>query len=82
MYNPELLDKPRILAITKSDLIDNELKELLLPEIPKKIPHIFISSVAQIGLMELKDLLWETLNKEIEVVDLEENPDAKTSLDW
>ncbi|MGB1121580.1 MAG: GTPase ObgE, partial [Saprospiraceae bacterium] len=44
MYNPELLDKPRILAITKADLIDEELKELLLPDIPKKIPHIFISS--------------------------------------
>lgn len=82
MYNPELLDKPRILAITKCDLIDDELKELLLADIPKKIPHIFISSVAQIGLTELKDLLWETLNKDVEEVDLEENPDAKTSLDW
>lgn len=82
MYNPELLDKPRVLAITKCDLIDNELREMLLPEIPKKIPHIFISSVAQIGLMELKDLLWETLNKEIAEVDLKENPDAQTSLGW
>jgi GTP-binding protein len=82
MYNPELLDKPRVLAITKSDLIDEELKELLLPEIPKKIPHIFISSVAQIGLMELKDLLWETLNKDIIEVKLEENPNTKTSLGW
>lgn len=82
MYNPELLDKPRVLAITKSDLIDEELKELLLPEIPKKIPHIFISSVAQIGLVELKDLLWETLNKDIIEVKLEENPNTKTSLGW
>lgn len=78
MYNPELLDKPRILAITKCDLIDDELKELLLPEIPKKIPHIFMSSVAQIGLTELKDLLWETLNK----VEDDDNESKKTNLDW
>ncbi len=78
MYNPELLDKPRILAITKADLIDEELKELLLPDIPKKIPHIFISSVAQIGLTELKDLLWKTLNKKEEP----ENDNKKTNLDW
>ncbi|MFK7946209.1 MAG: GTPase ObgE [Saprospiraceae bacterium] len=78
MYNPELLDKPRILAITKADLIDEELKELLLPDIPKKIPHLFISSVAQIGLVELKDLLWKTLNKEVK----EEDDNKKTSLDW
>lgn len=64
-YNPELLDKPRILAISKADLVDEELKEMLLPEIPEELPHIFISSVAQKGLTELKDLLWETINKEI-----------------
>jgi GTP-binding protein len=63
LYNEELLHKPRVLAITKSDLIDEELKELLFPEIPTDIPHLFISSVAQIGLQELKDLLWETINK-------------------
>ena len=62
VYNPELLDKPRLLAITKADLIDEELKEMLLPTIPKDIPHIFISSVAEQGLMELKDLLWESIN--------------------
>ncbi len=60
-YNPELLDKPRVLAITKCDLIDDELKEMLQVELPKYIPYIFISSVAQKGLTELKDLLWETL---------------------
>ncbi len=64
MYNPELLDKPRILAITKSDLIDEELKELLQPDIPKDLPHLFISSVAQKGLMELKDLLWQTISED------------------
>lgn len=61
-FNPELLDKPRILAITKSDLLDEELKALLKPEIPEGLPHLFISSVAQQGLTELKDVLWETIN--------------------
>lgn len=60
-YNPELLDKPRVLAITKCDLIDDELKQMLQVELPKYIPYVFISSVAQKGLVELKDLLWETL---------------------
>ncbi|MEM1323333.1 MAG: GTPase ObgE [Bacteroidota bacterium] len=63
LYNEELLDKPRILAISKSDLVDEELKELLQPELPDDLPVIFISSVAQIGLVELKDLLWQQLNK-------------------
>ncbi len=63
MYNPELLDKPRVLAITKSDLIDKELQELLTPELPEGIPYIFISAVAQQGLTELRDLLWKTINE-------------------
>lgn len=62
MYNKELLDKPRILAITKSDLIDAELKELLQEELPKDVPVRFVSAVAQQGLTELKDLLWKTIN--------------------
>ena len=62
MFNPELLDKPRILAITKSDLIDEELKEMLQPELPVGIETVFISSVAQIGLEELKDKLWAAMN--------------------
>lgn len=62
MYNEELLDKPHILAITKSDLIDEELKEMLKEELPEGIPHIFISSVAQQGITELKDMLWKALN--------------------
>lgn len=66
-FNPELLDKPRILAITKSDIIDEELKELLIPEIPDTIEHLFISSVSQQGLTELKDKLWSILNKSEEV---------------
>lgn len=64
MFNEELLFKPRVLALTKSDLIDEELKELLLPEIPKEIPHIFISSMTQKGIVELKDLLWKVMNTE------------------
>jgi GTP-binding protein len=62
LFNPELLDKPRVLAITKCDLIDDELKELLLPTIPQDIPYVFISAVAQQGLVELKDLLWKSIN--------------------
>lgn len=62
-YNPELLDKERVLAISKSDLLDDELKQEMKKELPKEIPHIFISSVTQTGLMELKDLLWKLLNK-------------------
>jgi GTP-binding protein len=64
MYNEELLDKPRVLAITKADLLDAELKELLKPELPEGLPCVFISSVAQQGLDQLKDLLWKFINEE------------------
>lgn len=60
-YNPELLDKSRIIAISKSDLLDDELKKEISATIPD-LSHLFISSVAQEGLMELKDLIWKTLN--------------------
>ncbi len=63
MYNKELLDKPHILAITKSDLIDDELKEMLKGELPKGIPFVFISAITKQGITELKDLLWKTLNE-------------------
>jgi GTP-binding protein len=62
-FNPELLDKQRLLAVTKCDMIDDELKAEILPTLPN-IPHVFISSVAQQGLMELKDLIWKHLNME------------------
>ncbi len=65
-YNAELLDKPKLLAITKSDLLDDELKEMITPELPDNIPFVFISSVAQLGLTELKDQLWQMLNAGIE----------------
>ena len=60
-YNPELLDKKRLLAITKSDLLDDELKELISKELPKNIPYVFISSIANIGLNELKDMIMREL---------------------
>ena len=61
-YNPELLDKKFIIAISKSDMLDTELKDAIEKELPKNIPHIFISSVAQQGLVDLKDMLWKALN--------------------
>jgi GTP-binding protein len=60
-YNPELLDKKRILAISKSDLIDEELREALEKELPTDLPTIFISAATQSGLTELKDLIWKNL---------------------
>ncbi|MBK8079852.1 MAG: GTPase ObgE [Saprospiraceae bacterium] len=64
MYNPELLDKPRMLAITKSDLIDDEIKVWIENDLNVGIPHIFISSLTQKGLVELKDSLWKLLHEE------------------
>lgn len=64
-YNPELLDKECVLAITKCDMLDDEMMEDLKPEIPSNIPWVFLSSVAGQGITELKDKLWEALNKEI-----------------
>ncbi|MCD4664330.1 MAG: 50S ribosome-binding GTPase, partial [Bacteroidales bacterium] len=61
-YNPELLDKSQILAITKSDLLDDELIVEIKKELPE-IPYVFISSVANTGLMKLKDIIWQQLNK-------------------
>ena len=63
-YNPELLDKRRVLAITKCDMLDDELMAEMEQELPEGVPHVFISSVAQMGLTELKDLLWKELNQE------------------
>lgn len=63
-YNPELLDKKRLLAISKSDMLDEELKEEMKEELRKNIsiPWIFISSYTQKGIDELKDLIWHSLN--------------------
>lgn len=61
-YNPELLDKKRILAISKSDLLDEELRREMEKELPDNIPTVFISSATNQGLMELKDLIWKQLH--------------------
>ena len=64
-YNPEMLDKERMIAISKSDLLDAELEAELKTELDKELPvkYLFISSVAQTGMMPLKDLLWKQLNR-------------------
>lgn len=62
-FNPELLDKERLLAISKSDLLDDELKEALKAELPKNVPYVFMSSHTGVGLVELKDMIWKSLNK-------------------
>ena len=64
-YNPEMLDKERMVAISKSDLLDAELEAELKTELDKELPvkYLFISSVAQTGMMPLKDLLWKQLNR-------------------
>jgi GTP-binding protein len=61
-YNPELLDKKRLLAISKSDLLDDELKTEMRRELPEEIPTVFISSVTNGGILELKDLIWKHLH--------------------
>ncbi len=62
-YNPELLDKSAVLAITKSDMLDDELMEALKKELPIGIPSVFISSISGYGIDQLKDLLWQQLNQ-------------------
>jgi GTP-binding protein len=62
-YNPELMDKKFIIAISKSDMLDDELKTAISQELPKHIPHLFISSVSGQGLVQLKDLLWKALSE-------------------
>jgi GTP-binding protein len=64
-YNPELKYKPRLIAISKADMLDTEMKELIAAEIDLPVPFIFISSVAQQGLQELKDKLWEMLTADV-----------------
>ncbi len=64
-FNPELLQKEFIIAISKSDLLDQELTDAIEKELPENIPHIFISSAINKNLIELKDMLWSALNKPI-----------------
>lgn len=63
-FNPEMLDKQRVLAVTKCDMLDEELMEMLKPTLPDNLSCVFISSVTGMGIQELKDILWTELNKE------------------
>lgn len=63
-FNSEMLDKQRVLAVTKCDMLDEELMEMLKPTLPDNLPCVFISSVTGMGIQELKDILWTELNKE------------------
>ncbi len=67
-YNPEMLQKDFIIAVSKSDMLDEELKQAISKELPANVPHVFISSVVGTGLLELKDLLWKTLNAPVKGV--------------
>jgi GTP-binding protein len=62
-FNPELLQKDFVIAISKADMLDEELKTAIEKELPRNIPLVFISSITNKGLTELKDLLWDILNK-------------------
>ncbi len=73
-YNPELLHKPRLLALTKSDLIDDELEAEMREVLPEGVPHVFISSVTGKGLDKLKDLLWRTISAQM--------PEGKVGVAW
>ncbi|MCQ2084405.1 MAG: GTPase ObgE [Bacteroidaceae bacterium] len=63
-FNPDMLDKQRVLAITKCDLIDQELMDMLEDSLPDDLPHVFISGVSGLGLQQLKDILWKELSSE------------------
>ncbi len=65
LYNPEMMQKDFVIAISKSDMLDDELKEAIHKELPSDVPSLFISSITNQGLTELKDLLWQTLNKPV-----------------
>lgn len=62
-YNPGLLNKRRLLGISKSDLVDEELKQMLTRELPGDLPHVFFSSITQEGIVELKDALWKLMSE-------------------
>ena len=68
-FNPEMLDKQRVLAVTKCDLIDDELMSMLEDNLPDDLPHVFISGVSGLGLQQLKDVLWKELNSESNKLD-------------
>lgn len=65
-FNPQLLNKQFVIGLSKSDMLDDELKKAIEKELPSDIPHIFFSSITNKGLLELKDLLWKVLNLPVE----------------
>ncbi|MDY5193139.1 MAG: GTPase ObgE [Candidatus Aphodosoma sp.] len=81
-YNPDLIRKQRVLAISKSDMLDEELIEAMEKELPTEVPHIFISSVSGYGITELKDLLWTEINKEENRIEIftHRNLEVKTDI--
>lgn len=81
-YNPELVDKQRILAVTKCDMLDDELIAELKKELPEGIQTVFISSVSGLGIAELKDLIWTEINKESnKIVEINHRPMQIMALD-
>ncbi|THH39989.1 GTPase ObgE [Neolewinella litorea] len=68
-YNPELLDKPRVLALTRADMVDEELKRLRAGEIPDDLPHLYVSAITGEGITHLKDLLYKMIIEEREYYD-------------
>lgn len=63
-FNPQLIDKPRVLAISKSDMLDDELRAAIEPTLPEGVEHVFISAVTGYGITELKDMLWKAITDE------------------
>lgn len=70
-FNPQLADKPRVLAVSKSDMLDEELMSEIEATLPEGVPHIFISAVTGMGLTELKDMLWREITDERNRIDTE-----------
>ncbi|GAB2764673.1 GTPase ObgE [Rhabdobacter roseus] len=66
-YNPSLLDKQRLLAVSKADLLDEDGRKDVTQQLPPNVPHVFISAIAQEGLEQLKDLIWKALNEPLSV---------------
>ena len=78
-FNPQLADKPRVLAISKSDMLDEELMKEIEATLPEGVPHIFISAVTGMGLTELKDMLWAEITDERNRIEV--NPITHRPLD-
>ena len=76
-FNPEVADKPRVLAVSKSDMLDDELKMEIAKTLPAGVPHVFISAVTGAGLTELKDMLWAEIideSNQLQLVNITHRP--------